>query len=228
MTSSQFKHEPHAQPIHQVGDLIDRGNHSELVVEIMRQLILQSTGKAIFLIGNHEELIIEGDINHWAKDEMMWTFDSNKARPGVMAHDVIMTGKANHEQSLAANFDALEGSIGSLLLCQHLVLFNHLDDQGKEWLEQIMEPTWKATGTSLKKIETVIQSGGWKLHKYAATFLQKLQKASEKRELYVPGRSSHGSKVATFSCMQNPMAFRLWMTKYYRACLKRNSFLVIL
>lgn len=172
----------------QVGDLIDRGDHSEVTIEIMRQLCLQSSGRAFSLIGNHEQLVIEGNYNLWYQMESKMAFDDSKTqRPGIMAHDVIMTGMKTLEESHKGNFAALEGCIGSLLISQHLAIHDSLDSAGKKWLEEMMASTWKATGTKLGDLRKWVEGGGWKLHEHSANFLKKLRKASMKKQVFVPG-----------------------------------------
>jgi hypothetical protein len=171
----------------QIGDLIDRGDHSELAVEMMRQACLTSSGRALVLMGNHEEIVIEGVFQDWVSNERKFLMDATKQRPGVISHDVKITGAPSPEKSFSSNFQAMEGCIGSLLLSQHIVLYDNLDDEGQKWLEELMKPTWKALGCDLKTIRSWVDKGGWHLHERGWNMLSKLRKASKKKKLHVPG-----------------------------------------
>jgi hypothetical protein len=120
----------------------------------MRQACLTSSGRALVLMGNHEEIVIEGVFKDWVSNERKFMMDASKQRPGVISHDVMMTGEPTPEKSFSSNFQAMEGCIASLLLSQHIVLYDNLDEDGRKWLEELMKPTWKALKCNLKSVRS--------------------------------------------------------------------------
>ncbi|SVB92986.1 uncharacterized protein METZ01_LOCUS245840, partial [marine metagenome] len=106
-----------------VGDLIDRGDHSELVVEAVRQMVASVPGCCFSLIGNHEAMVILDLFEIWASNEEVYLNDKSlPGRPFTVSHDPIVTGETTLEGSMEMNFRALRGSIGALLLTQHFSL----------------------------------------------------------------------------------------------------------
>ena len=53
----------------QLGDVIDRSDHSELACEILRQLILDAPSNVFVLIGNHEQFVLEDEYDNWYLNE---------------------------------------------------------------------------------------------------------------------------------------------------------------
>ena len=53
----------------QLGDVIDRADHSELACEILRQLIIDAPGNVFVLLGNHEQFVIEDEYDNWYLNE---------------------------------------------------------------------------------------------------------------------------------------------------------------
>ena len=53
----------------QLGDVIDRSDHSELACEILRQLILDAPSNVFVLVGNHEQFVLEDEYDNWYLNE---------------------------------------------------------------------------------------------------------------------------------------------------------------
>lgn len=53
----------------QLGDVIDRSDHSELACEILRQLIIDAPSNVFVLIGNHEQFVLEDEYDNWYLNE---------------------------------------------------------------------------------------------------------------------------------------------------------------
>ena len=85
-----------------LGDLVDRGDHNELVLEIMRQSILQNMGMRWMLLGNHEQMLIEDDFKRWSKNEFNYMAEANKEHAGSFLHQPALTGCGTVEDGLTA------------------------------------------------------------------------------------------------------------------------------
>jgi hypothetical protein len=53
----------------QLGDVIDRADHSELACEILRQLVIDSPSNVFVLVGNHEQFALEDEYDNWYLNE---------------------------------------------------------------------------------------------------------------------------------------------------------------
>ena len=53
----------------QLGDVIDRSDHSELACEILRQLVIDAPSNVFVLIGNHEQFVLEDEYDNWYLNE---------------------------------------------------------------------------------------------------------------------------------------------------------------
>jgi hypothetical protein len=172
-----------------IGDLIDRGDHSELVVEAIRQLIVREPGCCFSLIGNHEGMVILNNYLQWVDNEKIYFNDSGiKDRPYTVSHDPLVTGEDSWEKGTRLNFQAIRSSIGALLLSQHFSLLNSMNTEDREKLEKIVKPTWKKLGLKPKKVKKNIDKGGWILYEEGAKFLDLIdKKASQKEAIIIPG-----------------------------------------
>ena len=53
----------------QLGDVIDRADHSELACEILRQLVIDAPSNVFVLVGNHEQFALEDEYDNWYLNE---------------------------------------------------------------------------------------------------------------------------------------------------------------
>ena len=54
----------------QLGDVVDRSDHSELACEILRQLLIDAPGNVFVLLGNHEQFLLENEYDNWHLNEV--------------------------------------------------------------------------------------------------------------------------------------------------------------
>ena len=170
-----------------LGDLVDRGDHNELVLEIMRQSILQNMGMRWMLLGNHEQMLIEDDFKRWAKNEFNYMAEANKEHAGSFLHQPALTGCDTVEDGLKMNFNILQGALGSALLAQHLALVASLEPASKAMYRGLVKPVFdelKITDTSLEK---AMFESNWSMHELGQQFLDGLRTLSDKEAIVVPG-----------------------------------------
>ena len=91
-----------------VGDVIDRGDHNELVLEILRQSIYSNMGHRWVTLGNHEQMVLEDDFRRWSKNELNYMAEANKDHAGSYLHQPALTGCATMEDGLSQNFKILK------------------------------------------------------------------------------------------------------------------------
>ena len=170
----------------QIGDLIDRGDHGELVLEIMRMMAIQSPCSSLFMIGNHEGWIVEGDFDTWRKNEDRFRMQG-RPRPGTTILDPIMTGCEDIESSMEVSFSILEGALGALLLTQHLTFIRGLDASVRDAFSKKYTIAMKALDISSSKLERALLQGGWRLHELGRQALHAWREASLNTEICIPG-----------------------------------------
>ena len=173
-----------------LGDLIDRGDHGELTLEIVRQSILANPGSRWTLIGNHEQYVIEDRYNRWRNDERSSIYDGKDGKLGTIYHHPIVASgilDGELESMMKLNFDVLQGSLGALLLTQHLVLFDNLTGSAGERYRLHSTDSMEKIGIDLESIRSEVIAGSWKLHSLGRKFLEKIRKISNKEEIVIPG-----------------------------------------
>ena len=169
-----------------LGDLIDRGDHNELVLEAIRQSILIAPGRSFFIIGNHEQMVIENDFDRWASNEKNYLYEKGKKHTGTFLHEPKLMGVETQEESMRLNFSILRGALGALLLCQHAVILSILEDEG---LERYSENNnfLDSIGLGKKNIIKAIEKGGWELHQIGRQFLNQITSKEISNERIIPG-----------------------------------------
>lgn len=171
-----------------LGDLIDRGDHSELVVESVRQLVHRSSGSCIVLIGNHEEMVITDSYENWELNERKYLYDQGvKNRPFTVSHDPKVTGESDLESSFKANFKAIRASVGAFLITQHFTLLNSLNRDDRKRLELLMRPTWEKLNIKERKLQEKVKEGGWGLYSEGLSFLESICKVADSEPMLIPG-----------------------------------------
>ena len=170
-----------------VGDVIDRGDHNELVLEILRQSIYCNMGHRWVTLGNHEQMVIETDFKRWSKNELNYMAEANKDHAGSYLHQPALTGCATMEDGLSQNFRILQGGLGALLLTQHLALLETLQGEGLvEYIRQ-SQPVLNELSLSTKEIKKAVESSTWELHEKGVAFLEAIRSSSIKNTVLIPG-----------------------------------------
>ena len=170
-----------------LGDLVDRGDHNELVLEIMRQSILQNMGMRWMLLGNHEQMLIEDDFKRWAKNEFNYMAEANKEHAGSFLHQPALTGCATVEDGLNMNFNILQSALGATLLAQHLAIMASLEPSSKAKYRGLVEPVLDELELSHASIEKAISESTWSMHELGQQFLKGLRTLSDKEAIVIPG-----------------------------------------
>jgi hypothetical protein len=170
-----------------LGDLIDRGDHNELVLEIMRQSILQNMGMRWFLVGNHEQLVIENDFKRWAKNEFNYMAEGNKEHAGSFLHQPALTGCSDVDAGLELNFKNCRSLLGTLLLTQHLALLNSLDKKSLSAYRDMTSSVMEAFSRTEEEIISILSGSTWEILDLGNAFLNALHTASATKTVVIPG-----------------------------------------
>ena len=170
-----------------VGDVIDRGDHNELVLEILRQSIYSNMGHRWVTLGNHEQMVLEDDFKRWSKNELNYMAEANKDHAGSYLHQPALTGCATMEDGLSQNFRILQGGLGALLLTQHLALMETLEGEGLAEYIRLSQPVFHELSWTTKDIKKVVESSTWELHERGVTFLETVRSLSMKNAVLIPG-----------------------------------------
>lgn len=187
----------------QVGDLIDRGEHNELILELMRQLMIYSPGSSLSLIGNHEAWIIEGDYSNWKTNEDRFRMHG-RPRPGTTIHDPLMTGASNLDESMEISFKILEGALGALLLTQHFSILEGMEDIDRQGFSEYYDRSFNCLPMSKNSLKESVLNGGWELHDVGRTVLNAWRYESKNNELIIPGAFNIISIEDTVFCHAEP------------------------
>jgi len=230
-----------------IGDLIDRGDHSEVVVETVRQLAARAPGGCFSLIGNHEAMVILDDYKRWEYNEKQHLHEKGiKNRPFTVSHDPIVTGERDISEGMKSNFWGMRGSIGALLLTQHFALLHSLPKEERARLEKLVMPTWKKANLKHKRIEKVVNKGGWGLYLEGAKFLDSLCEVADSEAMVIPGalvswyesgtfflhaepngiaKIDHiiDDRIAGIGCMREPWKMRGGEVRFQLAAMRKNS-----
>ena len=153
----------------QVGDLVDRGDYTELTIDIMRHLVVASKGKAFMLVGNHEEFLLTGNFSGWYKnEEKLGIYDKNKNKDGSLRLDPklagIKSGKSAEDthkiytqfhQSLYHSYSA---HLAQLLLAQEYTIRSILDEKSHARWVGMTQPSLDAHGITESKLKHLATS----------------------------------------------------------------------
>jgi hypothetical protein len=156
----------------QVGDLIDRGDYSELTLETMRQLILKSPGCTLSLVGNHEGFLIEKNFRGWLKNERKTCFDRTKNRAGSIRLDPKRAGSRLTEAEFLDNvFSSYSAHYAHLLLTQEYRLRMSLDDSSRDRLKSLTQPSLDLVGIDDSELEEIANSNEWRFIQRSLSWL---------------------------------------------------------
>ena len=170
-----------------LGDLVDRGDHNELVLEIMRQSILQNMGMRWMLLGNHEQMLIEDDFKRWAKNEFNYMAEANKEHAGSFLHQPALTGCGTVDDGLNMNFNILQGALGATLLAQHLALISCLEPASKATYRGLVKPVSDALKMTDASLQKAMAESTWSMHELGQQFLEGLRTLSDEEAIVIPG-----------------------------------------
>ena len=169
--------------------MIDRGDHSELNLEIMRQIHITSPGSLLSLVGNHEVWLIENDFDVWHNNEDRYRMQG-RARVGTTIYDPIITGHDSLSESMESSFNILRGALGAYLLTQHFTIMEGLDKSSTKSFSKLYESTFNRLSIKKSKLQKAVLEGGWELHKLGIQFLDEILHSSRDEPLPVPGAFS--------------------------------------
>ncbi len=172
-----------------IGDIIDRGDHSELNLEIMRQMQITSPGSLISIIGNHELWLIENDFDLWSNNEERYRMQG-RARVGTTIYDPIITGHPDLATSMESSFSILQGALGAYLLSQHYSIIEGLDEPSREKFLQMYRPFFAAVSMNESRIKQAVLRGGWELHDIGSSLISEISRLSADTTLLLPGAYS--------------------------------------
>ncbi len=195
--------EDHQNLILQVGDLIDRGDHNEIILELMRQIMIKSPGSALSLIGNHEAWLIEGDFATWKTNEDRFRMHG-RPRPGTTIHDPLMTGADSLDESMQISFNILEGALGALLLTQHFSMLEGMDYSDSKKFSEIYSESFRCLPMSIDSLRKSTLKGGWELHELGRSILNIWRYESKNQEILVPGAYNLISVAKNVFCHAEP------------------------
>ena len=170
-----------------MGDLVDRGDHNELVLECVRQSILQNMGARWTLLGNHEQMLIENDFRRWSKNEYNYMAEANKEHAGSFLHQPLLTGKESIEEGLKNNFSIIQAGLGTVLLAQHLALLESLNPTSKKAYIGLVKPTLERLKMDTDLLKKELQASKWSMMKLGLRFIEGLRDISQEMEVVVPG-----------------------------------------
>lgn len=170
-----------------LGDLCDRGDHSELVFEIVRQANLSSNGTAFTILGNHEVMLLDDDFERWSKNEKTYMYQKGTKHAGTFSHFSESNAVGTVEESLYLNFRIYQGYLGALLLTQHLSFLNQIEIDEENEMNKLFERIFLDVGLSRRKLTKLVQEGKWTLYLTGEKFLQKLREMSNLQEIPIPG-----------------------------------------
>ncbi len=148
----------------QVGDLTDRGDHSELSIEIARQLVVKSGGRVIVLMGNHEGFLLEEDRPSWWKNEEKKRFDKKKPDfPGCHRYPSSEMGwpDKSTKSMVDSVFDSYSAHLSHLLLSQEFVLRRIMDESSAIRLKSLTQPSLELAGIDDAELSDIATGGGW-------------------------------------------------------------------
>ena len=188
----------------QVGDVIDRGDHSELSLELLRSMLIQQPCSNLTLLGNHEVWVIEGDVDGWMRNEERYRMTDGK--PGSVIHDPLITGLPDLSSSLKNSFAVLEGAIGAFLLTQHFSFRLGLGPSQRKEFDALYNDA--LTCLKIRKLEHKVLKGGWALHQIGKQALEVWRSVARQQPIHVPGGFAMVTIAGTTFGHAEPSAFQ--------------------
>ena len=156
----------------QIGDMIDRADHSETVLELMRRLVWNANGSGFALIGNHENCVLTNDYERWKRDEDRSAY--NDRGPGHHRFHISRNTYDEFSPENAAEtrdkqdklsrecFRSLRAHLSHFLLTQELAIRNSLEPDSLRRWKELTGPALEGTGLSDSDHLEIVTSRGWK------------------------------------------------------------------
>ena len=160
----------------QVGDVFDRGDHSEVAAEIIRQLLLQAPANIFVLMGNHEQFLLESDFEIWHHNEVNYTLATPKdtkftTRLSTAIFDFAGDDTDAEDKLSRLVFQRYRQSAAVMYLTQFFVKKKFAGKKVVEFEDFLGKPY---TQSQWGKIESDILAGGWKSYQIAENILDGL------------------------------------------------------
>ena len=149
----------------QLGDVIDRADHSELACEILRQLLIDAPCSVFVLVGNHEQFVLEDEYDNWYLNERRNAItDGRMDYKGWSKNHLrfMETIDLEHEEMSRLVFESYKESVQLLYLTQAAVQQKCLEiDHGLRQIdiEKLLSSGW-APYTEAGKISNRFQAKG--------------------------------------------------------------------
>ena len=108
----------------QLGDIVDRSDHSELACEILRQLVIDAPSNVFILMGNHEQFLLENEYDNWYLNEKRNAVtDAREKMKKWSTKHLRFLGTIEHDHETRAKhiFRAYKESVELLFLTQAAV-----------------------------------------------------------------------------------------------------------
>ena len=174
-----------------IGDYIDRGDHSEICLELTRQLVSKSRGMAWALIGNHEEMVLNGAFDNWLGNEERHILEPPHA--GSIRHmDAIYHEfEAGEKAASRAVFTDIQSHLAHLCLTQELMIRKSLDKTSLvRWCKQTDEAL-RLGGYNPEKLEEILSLPGWApleaSHRWLNNLIEEYRTNPESSPCSLPG-----------------------------------------
>jgi len=154
-----------SQAFIQLGDVIDRADHSELACEILRQLLIDAPCSVFVLVGNHEQFVLEDEYDNWYLNERRNAITDGRIdyKGWSKSHLRFMeTIDLDHEEMSRLVFESYKESVQLLYLTQAAVQQECLDiDHGlhQNEIEKLLSSGW-APYTEVGKISNRFETKG--------------------------------------------------------------------
>ena len=162
----------------QVGDLIDRGDWSELTLETMRQLIQKSPANTLSLVGNHEAFLIDYSFKSWLKNEQRNEFDRSRENiAGSIRLDKKRAGSQSSRNEFQKSvFSSYSAHYAHLLLTQEYRLRMSLNDRSLDRLKSITQPSLDLASIDDSELERIATSNDWGVIERSLEWLDAVRK----------------------------------------------------
>ena len=152
----------------QIGDMIDRADHSETVLELMRRLVWNANGSGFALIGNHEHRVLTNDYEGWERDEKKSAYTvrgpgHHRFHISRNTYDGVPTENDTETiDKLRRNcFKSLRAHLSHFLLTQELAIRNSLKPDSLRRWKELTGPALEGTGLSDSDHLEIVTSRGW-------------------------------------------------------------------
>ena len=156
----------------QVGDIFDRADHSELAAEVLRQLIIDAPGRVFVLAGNHEQFMLEEDLDNWYFNEVKSAYTDVDKNPKMSTRSHFRfypSDGMSINQRATSTFNRYLNSTWALFLTQAAVL------QKLGWFDSELD-------------FSKMLDDGWAAYINCVELKERIEKSAQKKaEIEIPG-----------------------------------------